>query len=280
MVSEDTPIGGTGGLPSRAMNGEPQRDLFRLDGRRAMVVGAGSGIGAAAAEGLARYGAVVLCADANGDAASATAAAITASGGTATALTLDLMDGDAVRAAGADGDAPDILVTTPAVNVRKRIVDYTDAELDKVVDLNIKAVFRLCQVYGRRMADAGRGSMIGFSSIRSQTTEPGQGAYAATKAATIMLFKTLAVELGPSGVRANTIAPGVVETPLTAPIKADAAWYQAYADKTILGRWARPDELTGAVVYLASDASSYVTGTTIFVDGGWTAADGRYTPTL
>ena len=79
------------------------------------------------------------------------------------------------------------------------------------------------------MAAAGRGSMIGFSSIRSQTTEPGQGAYAATKAATVMLFKTLAAELGPRGVRANTIAPGVVETPLTAPIKADAAWYGAYA---------------------------------------------------
>ena len=257
-----------------------QRDLFRLDGRRAVVVGAGSGIGAAAAEGLAAYGAIVVCADANGDAATATAEAITASGGTATALTLDLMDGDAVRAAADDGEAPDILVTTPAVNVRKRIVDYTDADLDKVVDLNVKAVFRLCQAYGRRMAERGTGSMIGFSSIRSQTTEVGQGAYAATKAATIMLFKTLAVELGPSGVRANTIAPGVVETPLTAPIKADAAWYQAYADKTILRRWARPDELTGAVVYLASDASSYVTGTTLFVDGGWTAADGRYTPNM
>ncbi|MFV0309986.1 MAG: SDR family NAD(P)-dependent oxidoreductase [Desertimonas sp.] len=257
-----------------------QRDLFRLDGRRALVVGAGSGIGAAAAAGLAGYGATVVCADANGDAAATTAASIESSGGVAEALTLDLLDGDAVRSAVAAGETPDVLVTTPAVNVRKRIVDYTDADLDRVVDLNVKAVFRLCREVGRRMAERGSGSMIGFSSIRSQTTEPGQGAYAATKAATIMLFKTLAVELGPSGVRANTIAPGVVETPLTAPIKADDAWYQAYADKTILGRWARPDELTGAVVYLASDASSYVTGTTIFVDGGWTAADGRYQPNL
>lgn len=257
-----------------------QRDLFRLDGRRALVVGAGSGIGAAAAIGLAQYGASVVCADANGEAAAATVDAVSSAGGVASAMTVDLMDGDAVRAEIAALDTPDVLVTTPAVNVRKRIVDYTDAELDRVVDLNIKAVFRLCQEVGRRMAERGSGSMIGFSSIRSQTTEPGQGAYAATKAATIMLFKTLAVELGPSGVRANTIAPGVVETPLTAPIKADDAWYQAYADKTILRRWARPDELTGAVVYLASDASSYVTGTTIFVDGGWTAADGRYQPNL
>jgi NAD(P)-dependent dehydrogenase (short-subunit alcohol dehydrogenase family) len=120
--------------------------------------------------------------------------------------------------------------------------------------------------------------MIGFTSIRSQTTEPGQGAYAATKAATVMLFKTLAAELGPSGVRANTIAPGVVETPLTKPIKDQPEWYQAYADKPILSRWAQASEMVGAVVFLASDASTYVTGTTVFVDGGWTAADGRFTP--
>ena len=131
-------------------------------------------------------------------------------------------------------------MTTPSVNVRKRIVDYTDDDLDRVVDLNIKGTFRLCRAFGGVMAAAGRGSMIGFSSIRSQTTEPGQGAYAATKAATVMLFKTLAAELGPFGVRANTVAPGVVETPLTAPIKAQPAWYAAYADKTILRRWASP----------------------------------------
>ena len=173
---------------------------------------------------------------------------------------------------------PDVLVTTPAVNVRKRIVDYTDLELDRVVDLNLKGTFRLCRTFGASMAAAGRGSMIGFSSIRSQTTEPGQGAYAATKAATVMLFKTLAAELGERGVRANTIAPGVVETPLTAPIKARAEWYGAYADKSILRRWAQPSEMVGAAIFLASDASSYVTGTTLFVDGGWTAADGRFDP--
>jgi NAD(P)-dependent dehydrogenase (short-subunit alcohol dehydrogenase family) len=249
--------------------------LFRLDGRTALVVGAGSGIGAAVAAGLATFGATVICADANQDAAAATARSI---GASATARSLDLLDAGSITAAAAEIGAPDILVTTPAVNVRKRIVDYTDDDLDRVVDLNMKGTFRLCRAFGAAMATAGRGSMIGFSSIRAQTTEPGQGAYAATKAATVMLFKTLAAELGPHGVRANTIAPGVVETPLTAPIKADAAWYRAYAEKSILARWAQPSEMVGAVVYLASDASSFVTGTTIFVDGGWTAADGRFAP--
>jgi NAD(P)-dependent dehydrogenase (short-subunit alcohol dehydrogenase family) len=248
--------------------------MFRLDGRRALVVGAGSGIGAASAAGLAAFGAEVVCADVNADAAKATASALPG----ATTIRLDIGDTASIEAAALELGAPDILVTTPSVNVRKRIVDYTDAELDRVVDLNLKGTFRLTRSFGALMAEAGRGSMIGFTSIRSQTTEPGQGAYAATKAATVMLFKTLAAELGPQGVRANTIAPGVVETPLTQQIKDRPEWYEAYADKAILKRWAQASEMVGAVVFLASDAASYVTGTTLFVDGGWTAADGRFTP--
>ncbi len=243
--------------------------MFRLDGRSALVVGAGSGIGRAVAAALGAFGASVVCADR--DAALATAAAAEVGG---TALVLDLTDAPAMEAALASIPTPHVAVSTPSVNVRKRIVDYTDEDLDRVVDLNLKGTFRFARTMGRRMAEAGRGSLIGFSSVRSLTTEPGQGAYAAT----VMLFRTLAAELGPAGVRANVVAPGVVETPLTAPIKAQPAWYQAYADKPILRRWAQPDELAGAVVYLASDASSYVTGTVLFVDGGWTAADGRYDP--
>ncbi len=250
-------------------------DLFRLDDRTALVVGAGSGIGRAVAAGLAAFGARVVCADADLPAAEATAADV---GAAALALRLDLLDPASLADAAAAVGAPDVLVTTPSVNVRKPIVDYDDVDLDRVVDLNLKGTFRLCRTFGQAMASAGGGSMIGFASIRAQTTEPGQGAYAATKAATVMLFKTLAAELGLRGVRANTIAPGVVETPLTAPIKAHPGWYEAYAAKPILRRWAQPSEMVGAVVYLASDASSYVTGTTIFVDGGWTAADGRFDP--
>ena len=130
------------------------------------------------------------------------------------------------------------------------------------------------------MAQRGHGSIIVLSSIRSVTVEPGQSIYSATKAGLVQLARTLAAELGRRGVRVNAIAPGVVETPLTEPIKKHAAWYRAYAEKSALGRWARVEELVGPIVFLASDAASYVTGTVLFVDGGWTAVDGRFDPPI
>ncbi len=252
--------------------------LFRLDGRTAVVVGAGSGIGQAAALALAAHGARVVCADRRLDAAQATAAQGEGLDGGLAAYQLDVLDPEAVARAAEELGEVDVLVITPAVNVRKRLLDYTGEEFDRVVDLNLKAAFELTRAFGRGMAARGRGSIIGCSSIRSLTTEPGQGVYSMTKAGLVMLLRTLAAELGPSGVRVNAVAPGVVDTPLTAPIKANEDWYAAYGAKSILGRWGRPEELAGAFVYLASDAASYVTGTVLFVDGGWTAADGRFTP--
>jgi NAD(P)-dependent dehydrogenase (short-subunit alcohol dehydrogenase family) len=246
------------------------QNLFRLDGRRAVVVGAGSGIGREAARALAAHGAEVVCADRDVDAAAAT--------GAGTAYALDVLDRDAVRAAATDLGAVDVLVFTAATNVRKRLLDYADAEFDRVVDLNLRASFDLVRAFGGPMAARGRGSIIGFSSIRAVTVEPGQGVYAATKAGLVQLLRTAAAELGPQGVRVNAIAPGVVETPLTTQIRADPTWEAAYASKSALGRWAQPSELVGAVVYLASDAASFVTGSVLTVDGGWTAVDGRYDP--
>jgi NAD(P)-dependent dehydrogenase (short-subunit alcohol dehydrogenase family) len=169
-------------------------------------------------------------------------------------------------------------VCTPSVNVRKRILDYSDDDLDKVLDLNLKGTFHVLQAAGRVLAASGTGSIVAFSSIRSLVVEPGQAVYAATKAGIVQMVRTLAVELGDSGVRVNAVAPGVVETPLTMPIRNHPEWYRAYAEKNVFKRWARAEEMAGPTVFLLSDAASYVTGTVLFVDAGWTAVDGRFTP--
>jgi NAD(P)-dependent dehydrogenase (short-subunit alcohol dehydrogenase family) len=254
---------------------------FRLDGRRALVVGAGSGIGRASAWALAAHGARVLCADRDGDAAAGTAERGSQDpAGSLEALTLDVLDDDALADAARRLQPVDVLVLTPATNVRKPVLAYTTEEFDRVVSLNLRGTFAAVRAFAPGMAERGRGSIIGFSSIRAVTVEPGQGVYAATKAGVVQLLRAVAAELGPRGVRANAIAPGVVETPLTAQISADREWYEAYASKSALGRWAQPEELAGAVVFLASDASSFVTGALLPVDGGWTAIDGRFTPPL
>ncbi|GAA1633801.1 SDR family NAD(P)-dependent oxidoreductase [Leucobacter chromiireducens] len=252
--------------------------LFRLDSRTVVVIGAGSGIGRESAQALAAQGAHVVVADWALDAAEATAAVIQEQGGSAEAYRLNVLDDAEVAAAAERFGTAAALVFTAATNVRKRMADYTMDEFDRVLNLNLRASFQLIRQFAERFAANGGGSIIGFASIRAQVVEPGQGVYAATKAGLVQLAKTAAAEYGAQGVRVNVVAPGVVETPLTSQIKANPEWYDAYAEKSALGRWSRPDELAGAVVFLASDAASFVTGTTLTVDGGWTAIDGRFTP--
>ncbi len=256
------------------------RSMFDLTGKKALVVGAGRGIGEAGAHGLAAFGAEVFCADVEEEAAEGTAREIRSQDGKAEAFVLDMTDSESVREAVERVGTPDVLVSTPSINVRKPLLEITDEEFDRVVGLNLKGTFRLIREFGRGMAERGSGSIIAFSSIRAQVVEPGQSVYAATKSGTVQMLRALAAELGPRSVRVNAIAPGVVETPLTAQIKSSPDWYDSYADKSILGRWAKPHEIVGMIVYLASDASSYVTGAFMLVDGGWTAADGRFTPPL
>lgn len=256
--------------------------MFSLQGKNAAVVGGASGIGEAVAIGCAAQGACVTCLDVDLDGAIRTASQIRDQGGTADSSRLDILDRAAVVAAFESirekRGSLDIVVCTPGVNVRKPLLDYTDEEIDRVLGVNLKGNAHVLQAAGRIMAAQGRGSIILFSSIRSLVVEPGQSIYAATKAGIVQLVRGAAAELGRSGVRVNAIAPGVINTPLTAPIKSRPDWYKAYGDRNILGRWASASEMAGPAVFLASDAASYVTGAVLFADGGWTAIDGRFTP--
>lgn len=258
--------------------------LFRLDGRVALVVGAASGIGQASAQALAALGATVVCADVDRAGADATARSIADAGGRAEADQVDVArEQDVVRlfSAAAERHASlGVCVVTPAVNARKPVLKYTAEDLDRVITVNLKGTFYVLREAGRWMAERGGGSIIAFASIRAVQVEPGQSVYSATKAGIVQLCRTLAAELGPRGVRVNAVAPGVVDTPLTGQIKKNDAWYRAYADRNALGRWASPEEIAGPVAFLATDAARYITGSVLFVDGGWTAIDGRFTPPL
>jgi NAD(P)-dependent dehydrogenase (short-subunit alcohol dehydrogenase family) len=256
--------------------------MFRLDGKTIAVIGAGSGIGEAVAIGVAQQGGHVICLDVNADTAAATAATIVTAGGTADSHAVDITNLTSVRDALANTlhrrTSLDGVVCTPAINVRKPILSYTTDEFDRVVNVNLKGNFIVLQAAGQIMTTQRSGSIVLFSSIRSLVTEPGQSAYSMTKAGIVQLVRTAATEWGEKGVRVNAVGPGVIETPLTAPIKAQPEWYKAYADKTPMKRWAKASEMAGPTVFLLSDAASYVTGTILFADGGWLANDGRFTP--
>lgn len=267
-----------------AMSAAGYRSLFRLDGRVALIVGGASGIGQAGAIALAAFGARCAVADVNAAGAAATVAQIAAEGGLADAHEADVRETASVERLVADVISRhgriDVLLSMPAINIRKRLADYTDEEFDRVIDLNLKGTFRVARAVAKPMMAQKSGAMILMSSMRGTVVEPGQSIYGSTKAAISLITKGLASEMAEYGVRVNALAPSIVATPINKVIRDNLPWNEALASRTALGRWATTGEMAGPIVFLASDASSYVTGITLYADGGWTAVDGRYKPPI
>jgi NAD(P)-dependent dehydrogenase (short-subunit alcohol dehydrogenase family) len=250
----------------------PRTPSFRLDGRRALVTGAGRGIGLALAAALAEAGAAVTLAARSSVEIETGAAAIRAAGGQADATALDVGDHHAVAALFDGRAAFDILVNNAGTNRPKPMQDVTAADYDAVMDLNVRAAFFTSQACVRRMVAEGiRGSLIHIGSQMGHVGGPNRSLYCASKWALEGMSKAFALDLAGHGIRSNTIAPTFIETPLTRPFFEDAAFRADVLAKIKLGRLGRVEDLMGAVVYLASDAAALVTGTSLIVDGGWTA---------
>ena len=237
---------------------------FRLDGRLALVTGAGRGIGRGCAQALAQAGAEVV-------AVSRTAADLEEIAPGVRPAPCDVTDSERVRALIGGLASLDVLVVAAGTNLPERLLDVTDEQLDRLLDLNVRATFVTLQAAARQMAAGDGGSVVLISSQMGHVGGPRRSVYCATKHAVEGLAKAAAVELAPRRIRVNTVAPTFVDTPMTAPFLVDPAFRAEVERQIPLGRVGRVEDVTGAVVYLASDAAALVTGTSLRVDGGWTA---------
>ncbi|MCC7347034.1 MAG: SDR family oxidoreductase [Variibacter sp.] len=242
---------------------------FRLDGRRAFVTGASKGIGRAGAVALATAGADVLLAARTLPEMEETVEALRAAGHRARALRLDVTDATAVRAAIAAEGPFDVLLNNAGSNIREPFLEVTEKALDALLDLNIRAMFVTAQAVAQGMVAAGKGgAIINLSSVNGHVGGANRTVYTATKHAVEGMTKAMAFELGPRGIRVNALAPGYVDTPLTRPVLNDPKFRDRVVRAMPMGRVMTVEDLMGAIVFLASDASAMVTGLSLVVDGG------------
>ncbi|KAF1010437.1 MAG: 3-oxoacyl-[acyl-carrier-protein] reductase FabG [Pseudomonas fluorescens] len=248
------------------------RDKQSLDGKLALVTGAGQGIGAAIAEALAQTGAEVICTDILRARADAIAQTLRDNGYKARAGVLDVTDSAAIDAL-ADVLPPlDILVCNAGIVTNTPAEEMSDAEWDKVLNVNLTGAFRTCRGFGRRMLEAGRGSIINIGSMPGQVVNVPQPQchYNASKAGVHQLTRSLAVEWARRGVRVNAVAPTYIETPLLHGLESQPGLIDRWLDLTPAGRMGQPHEVAALVQFLASDASSLLTGSIINADAGYT----------
>ncbi len=250
----------------------PRTPSFRLDGRRALVTGAGRGIGLAAAAALSQAGCHVTLLARTATEIEAAVKNIRAEGGAADALVCDVLDHDTVATRLADRPPFDVLVNNAGVNRPMPMQSVTQADYAAVMDLNVRAAFFVAQAVARGLIEEGRpGSLIHIGSQMGHVGGQERSLYCASKWAVEGMSKAFALDLAPLGIRSNTIAPTFIETSLTKGFLADPVFAETVLRKIKLGRLGTVEDIMGAVVYLASEASSLVTGTSLLVDGGWTA---------
>jgi NAD(P)-dependent dehydrogenase (short-subunit alcohol dehydrogenase family) len=255
--------------PSRALPATPS---FRLDGKRALITGAGRGIGLAAAAALAEAGAHVTLAARTRDEIEAGAEAIRANGGSADTLVLDVTELDAAAKEIANAAPYEVFFNNAGTNRPQPYLEVSIENFDAIMGLNLRAAFFAAQAVARRLIQAQKpGSIINVSSQMGHVGGAGRTVYCASKHAIEGLTKAMAIELAPHGIRVNTVCPTFIETPMTKPFLENATFREQVLSKIKLGRVGQVEDLMGAVVFLASEASALMTGSALMIDGGWTA---------